>query len=312
MIELRKRITEMFKSQGADLVGFGSIDRFEKMPVLELMPTAKTIICAAFRVLRGSNRGIEDGTTYYQYTTMAIETIEENVMPIAMLRVCNLIEDAGYLALPQRRHQTVMQNMDGTNPEIEYEEIMHGRTSEIELDFNAVAAQCGLGEIGEHGALLTSSFGPFQRICAIITDIELEPTPISQLSLCDHCGECRLACPGHALDDGKIDPWQCAAYYMGANMHKNPFLPPDAFSKNSNREAIISGSAKLTEKEAKEIIDQILYYPPIKHGYCSSICGKACHRACYIHLEKNGKLDRAFKHLMRKGEDWSLPLLPEK
>lgn len=65
----------------------------------------------------------------------------------------------------------------------------------------------------------------------------------------------------------------CAAYYMGANRSKNPFMPPDAFAGEPDRLAVISGEAKLSPERAREIIDDIHFYPPIKHAYCASICG---------------------------------------
>jgi len=309
---LKESVIKALKDNGADLIGFGSVDRFKDTVIPSLMPEAKTVICAAFRVLRGSHRGIEDGTTYYQYTTMAVETIEENVMPIALLRACAVLEDAGFSALPQRRHQTVMADIASTNPEIDYEEVMRGRKTEVELDFDKTAVLCGLGEIGDHHGLLTKPFGPFQRLCAIITDAEIEPDEIAAPMLCDHCGECKAACPGQAIEDNGLNVWQCSAYYMGANMSKNPFLPPEAFAGDPDREAIVTGKAKLSSEEAKSVIDRLIYYPPVKHGYTASICGKACHRACYVHLEKTGKLAKAFRTPLRPGEEWKLPILPEK
>lgn len=309
MSDLKQKVVACLKEQGADLVGFGGAERFEDTIVPKIFPQAKTIICAAFRVLRGAHRGIEDGTTYYQYTTMGVETMEENVMPLALLRACALLDDMGYSALPQRRHQTVLAEKEGTNPEVQYEEIRRGRKTELELDFDETARRCGLGEIGLHGGLLTDEFGPFVRLCAIITDAEIEPDPISAPHLCDRCGECVRGCPGKAVrPEGGIEPWQCAAYYMGANMHKNPFLPPDAFFDDPERLQIIAGEAKLSPERAREVINQIFYYPGVGHGYASSICGKACHRACYVHLEQTGKLKRSFEEPLRRQPEWELPI----
>ena len=118
MNTLKERITETLKAHGADLVGFGGIDRFRNSAAETILPGTKTVIGIAFRVLRGSYRGIEEGSTYYQYTTTGVETIEETVMPMAMLRACAVLEDAGFEALPQKRNQTVMQSENGTTPEI--------------------------------------------------------------------------------------------------------------------------------------------------------------------------------------------------
>lgn len=310
MKTLNERITETLKAHGADLVGFGGIERFRDTAVPAIFPKARTVIGAAFRVLRGSHRGVEEGSTYYQYTTTGVETIEETVMPLAMLRACAVLEDAGFDALPQKRNQLIMQSCDDTNPEVNYSEIYRGKTAENQLDFEEAAVLCGLGERGFSGTLLTDDFGPFQRLCFILTDAELEETPLPQPHLCDRCGKCAQACPGHAIDpsSGKVDHWQCAAYYVGANMTKNPFMPPDAYLHEPDRLAIIAGEAKLSPERARKIIDETFFYPPIKHAYLSSICGRACDVACYIHLEEKGVLKRSFKTPFRKRPEWKLSI----
>ena len=62
---------------------------------------------------------------------------------------------------------------------------------------------------------------------------------------------------------------------------------------------------------AREVMEHITFYPPMKHCYPASICGKACDTAGYCHLEKKGVLKRKFRTPFRKREAWKLPLLPE-
>jgi ferredoxin len=252
---------------------------------------------------------INDVEPYYQYTTTGLEIIEETLMPMALLKASGVLEANGFLALPQRRNQLVMQEADSTNPEVDYREIHRGKTAEPQLDFEKLAVACGLGEPGLHGTLLTDDFGPLQRCCFILTDASLAGTPLYKPHLCDRCGECVKACPGRAIsENGGINRWQCAAYYMGANMYKNPFMPPDAFAGDPDRLAIIAGEANLSPQRAREVMDQIIFYPPVKHGYVASICGKACDMACYAHLERKGLLKKTFRTPFRKRGEWSLPL----
>lgn len=307
---MKNRIIELAKQNGADIVKFAPADRFEKdSPIFKIMPETKTVIGLAFRVLRGIYRGVEEGTTYHQYGTMAVENMEETVMPMAQLRVSMLLEEEGNLAMPQRRHQQIMAEEDGMNPEVDYRAIYRGKGQETQIDFLDTALKCGLGEKGFHNALLTDEFGPMVRYCFILTDAEIEADDVVAPHLCDNCGKCKNACPGSAIDDnGIIDPWQCAVYYNGANGTKNPFMPPHAFPDFEDRIDIIAGKAKVTPEKARAILDNLLFYPPAQHNYTCSICGRACDVACYIHLEEKGLLSKKFKTPFRKREEWKFDI----
>lgn len=310
MENLKEQIIKLAKENGVDIIGFAPADRFDKdNEIFKIMPETKTVIGFAFRILRGIYRGIEEGSTYYQYTTMAVENMEETIMPMAQLKVAMLIEENGYIALPQRRHQQIMAEENSTNPEVAYDAVYRGKTAERQIDFLDTAIKCGLGERGFHNALLTDEFGPMVRYCFVLTDAEIEPTEMINPHLCDKCGKCKNACPGKAIDEnGNTDPWQCAVYYNGANGTKNPFMPPDAFSDMDNRIEIIAGEAKVTPETARKILDKIYFYPPAQHAYQCSICGRACDVACYIHLEEKGVLTKKFKTPFRKRTEWKFDI----
>ena len=304
---MRDTIIKIAKENGADIVGFAPAERFSKdNPIFKIMPETKTVIGLAFRILRGIYRGIEEGSTYYQYTTMAVENMEETIMPMAQLKVAMMLEENGFLALPQRRHQQIMAEDNSTNPEVAYDAVYRSRKSEVQIDFLDTALKCGLGEKGLDNSLLTDEFGPMVRYCFILTDAEIEPTKEVSPHLCDKCGKCIKACPGGAIDEnGNVNPWQCAVYYNGANGTKNPFMPPDAFIGFDNRLEIIAGEAKVTPETARKILDNIYFYPPAQHAYQCSICGRACDVECYVHLEEKGALTKKFKTPFRKREEWS-------
>lgn len=305
---MKNAIIACAKKYDADIVGFAPASRFsEDDPIFQVMPNVKTVIGMGFRVLRGIYRGVEEGTTYYQYTTMGVENLEETVMPLALINVSNLIEEEAFEAIPQRKNPLILNEEDITNPEVDYTDVYRGVKAENQIDFLNCAVQCGLGERSMIGSLLNSDYGPFIRVCFILTDAEIEPTELVQPSLCDQCGECINACPGKAISKkGTMDTWRCAVYYNGANGSKNPFMPPDAFLDFENRMDIINGTAEFDSEEAKNILDNIYFYPPAKHFYRTSICGRACDRACYIHLEQKGVLGKSFARPFRSGEDWKL------
>ena len=305
---MKNRIIECAKKFDADLVGFAPAERFSKDNALfKIFPEVKTVIGLGFRVLRGAYRTIEEGTAYYQYSTMGVENLEETVMPLALINVANLIEEEGFEAIPQRKNQLIMNDTEGTNPEVDYVDVMRGVKAENQRDFLEGAVMCGLGERSMINSLLTPEFGPFVRYCFILTDAEIEPSELLTPSLCDKCGECIKACPGGAINsDGVLDTWRCAVYYNGANGSKNPFMPPEAYLGLDNRMDIINGTAEFDKDGAIKILDNTYFYPPLKHFYRTSICGRACDRACYIHLEEKGVLTRKFNKKFRNGEDWKL------
>ncbi len=305
---MKNRIIELAEKYDADIVGFAPASRFSSDDaIFKVFPETKTVIGLGFRVLRGIYRGVEEGTTYYQYTTMGVENLEETVMPLALINVSNLIEEEGFEAIPQRRNQLIVNDEESTNPEMDYTDVVRGIKAENQIDFLDCAVKCGLGERSMINTLLTKEYGPFIRYCFILTDMEIEPTELAQDNLCDKCGECIKACPGKAIDkNGELDSWRCTVYYNGANGSKNPFMPPDAYIDFENRLEIIAGEAEIDIELAKKIIDNTFFYPPAKHYYRTSICGRACDRACYIHLEEKGVLTKKFKKKFREGEDWNL------
>ena len=84
-------------------------------------------------------------------------------------------------------------------------------------------------------------------------------------------------------------------------------MPEDAFPDLPNRLEIMNGTARFTGlADSEAALDETFFYPPIKHAYVSSICGKACDTACYIHLEEQGKLKRSFKRNFRIRPEWVL------
>ncbi len=299
-------------SAGADIVGIGKMSDFEgtapeKDPRF-IAPKAKTIIGLGFRVLRGSLRGIEEGTHFYQYPEMGIIHIDEVHAPETLRRISCYLEDRGFEGVVQRTVPDRRPGSDpGNNPEhlpvfkIKYAEpVAEGRPApDVRMDFNQAAAICGMGEIGKGGFFLTPRFGPLQRFAFVLTDAEIEPDEAFSETLCDDCGKCIAGCPVKALSaEGQLDEWQCTAGRMGADVASNPFIHP---------EEVVGSPERFDEESVNKYLpvwDEA--YPQVRFKYNPSMCGVACQRACLVHLEEKGVLQDKFVNKFRDKELWSL------
>ena len=92
-----EEIKKYAKSFGADLVGIASMDRFEGTPPQMdprfIMPKAKSLIVMGFRVMRGSLRGIEEGTFFSNYSAMGYGGLTYTYIPVTVINLCKVIED---------------------------------------------------------------------------------------------------------------------------------------------------------------------------------------------------------------------------
>lgn len=232
---------------GADICGIGDMARFEgapkEMDPRGIFPEATRVIGMVFRIPRGVQRGIEEGTQFYQYPSMAYGGINEIHAPAVLYKVGKLIEDNGYEAAVYRNTgaRGCVSDMDGSpgktlSPEEQIEVFERARSKtahhrslqtrparpgqtppDIQFHFRLAAVACGLGEIGWSKMFLTPQFGPLQRLAFIFTDAPLEPDALYDgPPICRRCMACTRECPGHCLSStesikvnigGKVCEW---------------------------------------------------------------------------------------------------------
>ncbi len=324
-----KKVKKIALKCGADLVGIGSMDRFEGSPAKYdprfIMPRAKSIIGLAFRIHRGLYRGIEEGTYFAGYPAMGYANINDVYAPMVLREVSSYLEDNGYEALPYMNTSVRL----GANAGRAVEE---GKPQpDVFLHFRIAGVICGLGEIGYSKIFLTKEFGPAQRLAFILTEAELEPDPVVTGQICDGCMNCVRECPGKAISPtekvqitvaghdiswGELDVRKCTAVYQAGTKEISPFMPEKV------KEYVDNIINDVQVKDNEEMLDYSKYndiwgylranFPYINNAHASfhhpaTLCGaRGCTRACLDHLEKKGVLTKKFKHPFKDRKPWSL------
>jgi hypothetical protein len=195
--ELRAYILQL----GADLVGFGPIERLEGTPELHrpqrFLPSTVSLISIALRVndavcdmiTRFTWKG-EDPPSYNSFQLFTLAAINPKLDEIAYYSA-KFLESRGYKAYPFPANMP-----HSLKPVPGYP----GGVADVSHKHIAVA--CGLGQFGWHNLLLTPQFGTRQKLTSIATNAPLVPDPMVEGKLCEpeKCGFlCARACPTEAI-----------------------------------------------------------------------------------------------------------------
>ena len=311
-----QEIKAMAKRMGADIVGIGSIDRWSTAPIQmdpkQIMPKAKSIIALGFRVLRGSLRGIEEGTYFSNYSAMGYGGITYLYMPMTVINLSKMIEDEGYEAVPMG-HQSDWRAIDnlGYLRENYSRPVAPGKAApDVMISMRIAGFLCGLGEIGYSKMLLTPEFGPRVRVGIIITELELEPDPIMEPgTLCNRCMACVRECPGGCIPADRTIKENVGGYeleWADVDMEKCDivFQGKEPVKEGERGEYFVS---KTGEEYKSSAINPFVHQPPMLYKSGKAICGAAgCTRACMNSLEKRGVLKNKFESPFRTGKPWKI------
>lgn len=319
-------------AMGADLVGIGSMDRFEGAPPERdprfIFPEAKSIIGMGFRIHRGVMRGPEEGTAFGMYGAMGYANTNNVQIPITLRDLGSFIEDNGHDAVlyGQGERQTWGPTGQPVRPGYPKPDVL--------INVRIAGVICGLGEIGWSKIFLSPKLGPRQRLAFLLTDAELEPDPIFEGGLCDGCMRCARECPakaipmdknekeevtiaGRQISWGKLKETRCMIGFQAACPSKNPFLDKEMDAQNPNTRRLIeqameAGDTPEDDAFRRGVTWQIEQtFRPSSEGnrlyhYTTAVCGAACMRTCMVHLEEKGKLTDKFKTPFRIRKPWVL------
>ena len=296
-LNLTQSIRQVALDAGAALVGFAPMSRFDNAPPeyhpQNIFPQAKTLIAVAIPQLRSTLKTVEEGTYWQAYNVSSYYYLNDVFAPHMLRKISLALEEEGYMGLPV--HNPFYENM---GRKVRKEHVV-GPDAIISLRIAGVAA--GLGEFGYHKLLLTPEFGPRQRVFVVLTDAELEPTPLYRGKVCDECMLCVKGCQANAIgaernvtikiDDvefahAPLDTTACHNIHrQGVDPRYNPFRAEDDHSG-----------------------DMYPFGEAIMKRFCNlSVCaGRSCIRSCLDHLEKTGRISSQFKTPMIDKERWDV------
>jgi len=259
---------------GADLVGIASIDRFTHLPAdknpLSIAPECQSVIVLGKRILRGSLRGVEEGTNFDStFGYFGFRWLEDH--PVSRLSydmICHL-ETQGFEGIPLFAYvDEGMPKGAAVAPDKPAPNVI--------LDWQYAACAAGLGEIGLGDFFLTPQYGTRQRFAIVLTDAKLDADAVQGKSICSDCGACANACPFGAID-----------------MNKKQKVGVPGFEYEV---------ATVDYAKCRQCPNGAMQLPG--HGTRPDRIAAACGRQCLVQLETGGKAGQQFSHTFRKRKPW--------
>jgi len=273
-----QEVKEWAKSFGADLVGIASPKYFEDIAAennpRSIYPEYKSVIVVGRRILRGSLRGVEEGTNFGStYGSFGFTWLEDNFLSKTTYDLTCRLEENDFEAVPLFGYQDL--DMSYGIPVADDKPAPN-----VIVDSNYAAHVAGLAEYGLGDIMLTEEFGSRQRFAVILTDAELEPDGPKKSTVCSDCTACVDGCPLGAINPDKI-------IKKGAPGFEMPVAEIDIdICKNCDNGAA-SGRGRGGHRD--------------RHA-------AACSRACLVQLEKSKKLKNNFVNEFRKRTPWARDL----
>jgi len=266
------RLKEFAREAGADLIGIAGIDRFKDLPQEKdpqaIFPETKTVILLGRRITRGTLRGVEEGTNFYNYLAFGQSWLSERFLALTTFQVAEYLEDNGWEAVP-------LPNLPPEVPPMGVRVKPDTPAPNVMLDFDDAACRAGLGEIGYCGFFLTPEFGPRQRFQMILTDAPLKPDGLRMERICPGPGQCQVFCPLGAIKGEKV------ITICGKNM-------------------VVAQTDYRRCSECKNGAMANPYHPAGKPDRLAAVC---C-RNCLDSLERSGRIKNQFQLSFRQRPVW--------
>lgn len=197
----KEEILDFGQNIGVTEIGFTTVNRLVDIPsgkvlnvtvlqrILEVMPSAKSVIILAYRVwdpifnvvAMGPIWGAEQvprghmGSEFYQLYSQVLDS--------KAWRLANYLQKEGFNSTVTRR-----------------------------IALKPAATIAGLGCKGKNTLIVHPAHGPFLRLSSVLTELEIDADEPYLKDLCGECVKCIEACPTKALIPYQLDIRRCLTY----------------------------------------------------------------------------------------------------
>ncbi|MBV4420238.1 epoxyqueuosine reductase [Clostridium tyrobutyricum] len=181
--QLKYNIVDRAKKLGMNIVGFASVDRWEKYRDTNpeyypqnIWPGMKTVIVFGTQIYLP----MLETTPSIVYSELYNTT--NRILDETAYKIANYLNTLGHQALFFPRDCYGDISVLVRKPAAAFSQVL-------------AAKYAGLGTIGYNHTLLTKEFGPRVRLVSVITNAVLPPDPMLKKDLCIKCEMCRKCCP---------------------------------------------------------------------------------------------------------------------
>lgn len=190
--EIREKILEL----GADVCGFGGIERFTDAPEnfrpTDLYADCKSVISVGVALPKGLLR-VDSRLLYGHFNADVVHKVDEIVLTAAKI----IEKEYGGICVPIPS--------DGPYEYWEQETL----TGKGLLSMKHTAVACGVGQIGKSSLLLNPEYGNRLTLGAILTNVVFESDLFCKNICIPGCTKCLNACPVSAIQDGAVIQKEC-------------------------------------------------------------------------------------------------------
>ncbi len=198
----KESIRDKILALGADVCGFGGIERFEEAPEsfhpIDLYADCKSVISVGVALPKGLLR-VDSRLLYGHFNADVVHKVDEIVFAAAKF----IEKECDGICVP----------IPSDGPYEYWEtETMTGKGL---LSMKHVAVACGIGQIGKNSLLLNPEYGNRLTLGALLTDVVFESDPFCKNICISSCTKCLNACPVSAIQDKSVIQKECRVTAYG-------------------------------------------------------------------------------------------------